>query len=138
MPEIIKIPVDYSGSVNLKKGYKTNIEPETIYPDEKGNITIEIKELERIVIHLREVQADVEVEEKGSKNSKLYSGYHITGDQLTPLPIGSTMDTEKGIFYWSPGPGFIGEYQLVFVEKGPNGVMNKKLINLNIVSKFGE
>jgi hypothetical protein len=70
MPEMMKIPVDYSEPIEMKKGFNTNIESETVYPDEKGNITIEIKELERIVIHLREVQADVEVEEKGSKNAK--------------------------------------------------------------------
>ena len=97
------------------------------------------------MIHLSEVQADVEVEEKGSKNSKFkiqnskfYSGYLVVGQQLWPLPIGSTLDTEKGVFYWIPGPGFIGEYRLVFVKKGPDGAMNKKLINMKIVPKFGK
>jgi hypothetical protein len=48
------------------------------------------------------------------------------------------LDIKKGIFSWIPGPGFIGEYQLVFVEKDADGAMNKKPINVKIVSKFGE
>jgi hypothetical protein len=29
-----------------------------------------------------------------------------------PLPIGSTL--RGGRFYWQPGPGFLGDYDLVF------------------------
>jgi hypothetical protein len=149
MSEITKMPVEYTEPVTLKKGYNPNIEPETVYPDEEGNITIEIKELERIVIHLNEIQTEVEVKaevaETGLKHSKFkiqnsnfFSGYLLAGQQLWPLPIGSTMDSEKGIFYWLPGPGFIGEYRFVFVKKGADGVMNKKLVKIKIVSKFGK
>ena len=28
--------------------------------------------------------------------------------EMTGLPVGSTLDEEKGIFYWSTGPGFFG------------------------------
>ena len=36
------------------------------------------------------------------------------GDELRDLPIGSTFDVEGGIFYWQPGPAFLGEYMLEF------------------------
>jgi len=36
---------------------------------------------------------------------------------LRILPVGSTLDRQKGIFYWEPGPGFQGKYHLVFLEK---------------------
>lgn len=127
MSEITDMPLYYSEPVEMKKGFDPNIEPETAYPDETGNIKIEIKELERIEIHLG----------NGIDNST-YTGYLVVGQQLWPLPIGSTMDTEKGVFYWILGPGFIGEYQLVFVENEPDGAMNKKLVNVKIVSKFGK
>jgi len=45
-----------------------------------------------------------------------YTGYLKVGDELRPLPVGSTLDAEYSIFYWQPGPGFIGQYNLVFVD----------------------
>jgi len=35
-------------------------------------------------------------------------------DPSKALPIGSTLDQEKGIFYWSIGPGFLGRHVLHF------------------------
>ncbi|NIM15320.1 MAG: hypothetical protein GTO45_25365 [Candidatus Aminicenantes bacterium] len=95
------IPIDYSTPVRIKKGYNKNIEPREIYPDNNGIITIEIKELERLEIHFFD-----------NKKSALH---------LSPLPIGSTLDAARGIFYWSPGPGFLGEYELVFVDISTDG-----------------
>ncbi len=46
-----------------------------------------------------------------------WEGYLIVGDELRRLPIGSTFDSAAGIFSWLPGPGFLGDYQLVFVER---------------------
>jgi hypothetical protein len=46
------------------------------------------------------------------------------------------MDTERGVFYWQPGPGFIGEFHFVFIEIGKNGTMNRKDIIARIVPKF--
>jgi len=42
----------------------------------------------------------------------------------------------RGVFYWSPGPGFIGSYQLVFVKKNLYGEITKTLIDVKIVPKF--
>lgn len=33
----------------------------------------------------------------------------------TPLPIGSTLDKQKGIFYWQPGIAYKGVFPLSFV-----------------------
>ena len=119
------IPLDYFEPVTLTKGYHhrdySNEEKETIYPDEKGIIYITIEELERIEIHL---------------GHHLYAGYLSVGNLLRPLPIGSTLDTGKGIFYWQPGPVFLGEYRLLFARKWPNGEMSKRDIMITIVPKF--
>jgi hypothetical protein len=39
-------------------------------------------------------------------------GFLIVNGDRRPLPIGSTLI--NGTFYWQPGPGFLGEYQLLF------------------------
>jgi hypothetical protein len=115
------IPIDYSTPIRIKKGYNKNIEPREIYPDYNGIITIEIKELERIEIHFFD-----------DKKSTLNVGHRTLN--LSPLPIGSTLDAAGGVFYWSPGPGFIGCYRLVFIDVEKNILWK---INLNIAPKAG-
>ncbi len=140
-----KIPLDDSSPVEVIKGYNRNVVPLENYPDENGNITIEIRELERIEIHLNDYQAegnamvneDISNNSKFKiQNSKFYYGYQVVGPQLRIFPIGSFLDPEKGIFYWQPGPGFIGEYRLVFVGKWQDGEIRKREISIRIVPKF--
>jgi len=124
---------DDSSPVGVIKGFNRNAEPFDIYPDDKGNITIEIKELERIEIHLADDLT--EVDSDSSDNSEFYSGYHVVGDQFRPLPIGSTLDAERGIFYWQPGPGFFGQYEFGFFQNQSPYMIEKK-IRIRIVSRF--
>jgi hypothetical protein len=115
-------PVRYwPGDENKPKGYD-------VFPDDQGIINIKIKELERIVINLSHPGADI-------------FGYMIVGNQLRPLPIGSTLDAKSGTFYWQPGPGFIGEYNLLFKVSGPGSEyeinrakspINQAIINIKI------
>ncbi|NIM18244.1 MAG: hypothetical protein GTO45_40205 [Candidatus Aminicenantes bacterium] len=78
----------------------------------------------------------IEVQLNAAPGTSNYTGYHVIGNYLMPLPVGSTLDKERGIFSWLPGPGFMGSYQLVFIEKKSNGEMNKKFVNVKIVPKF--
>ena len=63
--------------------------------DNDGIVSLEVDELSRIELPL------------GAK-----SGYLLVGGQRTALPIGSTL--QNGVFYWQLGPGFLGDYPLVF------------------------
>jgi hypothetical protein len=120
--ELSNLPVNYSEPIKMKKGYARNIEPRIIYPDDKGTAIIEIRELERIVILISNVE----------------TGYLIAGNKIHPLPIGSTLDTKNGTFNWIPGPGFYGNYRLVFVMKDHTGELSKKEILVNMGPKFGK
>jgi hypothetical protein len=115
-----RIPVNYSHPVWIKKGYNPNAEFVEVYPNGKGIITIEIKELERVEIHFFDSTLNVELRTLN----------------LSSLPIGSTLDTEKGIFYWYPIPGFIGKYRLVFVTRTGPGTFTKRNITIEIVPGF--
>jgi|GEM_PF-757373 len=124
---LTQIPVDQSHPVFLKKGYHPHTKPVVVSPDDIGNIIIEIKELERLEIHFS----------KNSVTDKSNTGRSTLNIEprtlnLSPLPIGSTLDRERGVFYWQPGPGFIGEYRLVFIEKGENMEIKKKNIIIKI------
>ncbi len=113
----------------LQKGYNPEGALETLCPDENGQYTIEIKELERLVIYLDDLDTP--------GDSGHYQGCLVKGDQLKPLPIGSTLDAVRGIFYWQPGPGFLGDYELVFIKKTGTGEGIKKHIILRITPHSG-
>jgi hypothetical protein len=111
-PVLDKLPFDYSRPVEIRKGYNRNNEPEILYSDKKGNINIQITELQRLQIHF--------------SNPVL---------NLSPLPIGSFLDSERGVFYWQPGPGFVGNYRLAFIVEDQRGNKTKKDVRVTIVPK---
>jgi hypothetical protein len=89
--------------------------------------TIEIKELERVEINLSY---------KGvAPQAVRIEGYLVVGDQLRDLPIGSMLDKDRGVFYWQPGPGFVGEYRFVFIGKDDQGQYTRKNMVVNINPK---
>jgi hypothetical protein len=87
-----------------------NLSPEI---DENDNIHIQIKELQRLEIHFSDSTLN-----------------------LSPLPVGSFFDAGRGIFYWQPGVGFIGDYLLVFINTDKYGNKTKKNVLVTIVQKF--
>jgi hypothetical protein len=108
--------------VYLKKGYKASSHQKPCCPGNDGIITIEIKEDERIEIQ--------------NASSGYYCGYMVVGHQLKPLPVGSFLDTRRGVFYWQVSVGFIGKYRLLFIVKDPNGEYKRELINVLVHPKY--
>jgi len=104
------IPVDRSRPIGVVKGYREDGVPRQVYPDINGITTVGIRELERVVLHLT----------PGTR-------------PLTPLPVGSTLDVASGIFYWQAGPGFVGTYELEFIDTEKN-LLRK--INITISPKY--
>ncbi len=119
--ELSNLPFNYFEPIKIKKGYGKNIQSKIIQLDEENIFRIEIKELERIEVQLSNVKA----------------GYMLAGNRIYPLPLGSTLDTKNGTFNWIPGPGFYGNYMLVFVTKEQNGELSKQEIIVSIIPKFG-
>jgi hypothetical protein len=72
------------------------------------------------------------------KNTPSYrfKGYLQLGSSLKSLPVGSTLDSARGVFYWQPGPGFIGKYRFVFIEKGQDMDICRKNIIVRVLPKF--
>ncbi len=84
-----------------------------------------IQPLQRVEIPL--------VEGISSENSyKLVDGLMRVGEENRPLPIGSTIDRLTGIFYWQPGPGFYGDFNLVFILEDNKGFIIEKNILISI------
>ncbi len=127
MHQVMELLIEYSVPVKVRRGFNENVEPRIVHPGEKGISRIKLRELERVEIQLSD------------EASNIY-GYMVAGSQLRPLPIGSTLDARTGTFLWQPGPGFIGEYRLLFILKDNynSGHMTRKFITLDIFPKFSK
>jgi hypothetical protein len=94
-----------------------------MYPDDNKTYNIQIRELEPLEIKFSEEVLDI-------------SGYHVFGNQLKRLPIGSTLNKKTKTFFWMPGPGFLGEFRFVFIKKDYNGEIKKKFVSIKIEPKY--
>ncbi len=119
MNQLADFPVS-SASLALLRGYKNFNSPEVMQADESGIFRITIKELERIQI----------------QHTGNLGGYMIVNGQLQTLPVGSTLDREKGVFYWQPVVGFLGTYHLVFIQHEQTGQQTRQEIMVTISPKF--
>jgi len=99
-------PMIAEGSIGVKTGFNENTRSREMRRDGNGIYHVEINALGRVEIRL------------GKAADMRYTGYLLVGDQRRPLPIGSTMDRQNGVFYWQPGPGFLGTYEMLFVPIG--------------------
>ncbi len=118
------IPIDRTGTVSVLKGYDETKIPQKILPGGKG-LVVPTRELERVVVHLSDTP------------SPGWNGCLVKGDSAGPLPPGSTLDRENGVFYWMPGPGFLGDYTFDFVvSDGITGKMKRKRVTVSIGPKF--
>ncbi|MCP5108772.1 MAG: hypothetical protein GY950_35635, partial [bacterium] len=103
-----------SGPVAVLKGYGRQNTPQKIYPDEKGRLIITVRELERLELRF----------------------FDKIIHAIARLPVGSTLDSDAGVFSWQPGVGFVGQYDFVFIEESETGELSRKEILINILPKF--
>jgi photosystem II stability/assembly factor-like uncharacterized protein len=68
-----------------------------------GRFHIDSEELDRIEIHL-------------GAGAWIYTGRLESHGLVWPLPLGSTLDAQSGVFSWTAGVAFVGSYDLVFTR----------------------
>jgi hypothetical protein len=140
--EVAAIPEDRRTPVYVKCGFRDDLPAETVFPETDGAIRIRIPDVSRVIIYLNENEVWENAAEKdacsrrirwGASNSfgtSRFEAYELVLDQLRPLPIGASFDSRDGVLYWQPGPGFLGEYQFVIVDKEK---MIRKTVKVKIV-----
>jgi hypothetical protein len=116
--------------LSVKRGYSERAETQAERPDHLGVARLSMREVDRIEIAIDPRNAD------DKSNSAVYSGFLVVNEELRPLPIGSTLDPRSGVFSWQPGPGFLGEYTLVFLRERAGGVRNRSVVKITIEPKF--
>jgi phosphodiesterase/alkaline phosphatase D-like protein len=119
------IPVQFMAPPMVRKGFNKEGAFHELLPDTNGISTCTIKEVEQIDIQLDRNNSFIHIQ-----------GYLEVYGELRSLPIGSTLDHKTGRFSWTPGPGFVGKYMLVFVMKDPGGQYYKNTVEITIEPKF--
>lgn len=85
--------------VTLRSGYDLDRPAEALTPARNGEYSIDMEQLGRIELQVGATR-----------------GYALVNGRRRALPVGSTL--KDGSFYWQAGPGFLGEFQLVFERAG--------------------
>ncbi len=115
--------------VTVLKGFRRDESPGTVFPEDSGLIAIETRELERFEINLS----------PGDGPALEWTGYMVHRGKRMPLPPGSFLDEEKGVFYCQPGVGYVGKYRFVFIAEEEAGMKKRKTrrdVSVTILPKF--
>jgi hypothetical protein len=87
----------------------------------KGEQEIKVRELDYVVVRL------------GGEGGTRYVGW---GEDVTKgLPVGSTLEEEKGVFHWMIGPGFLGRHVLHFAVCRDNVISPPVEVTITILPK---
>jgi len=104
---------------NVFNGGGSSAEPEEPLATNETPITHEIRNRTATVRERFPMDAPnpIEIEELALLELPLATttGYQLVNGERRPLPVGSSL--KRGIFYWQSGPGFLGEFHLVFERK---------------------
>ena len=66
---------------------------------------------DRVVAVAQDQRLELQIPSRGRLTGRL-----IVNGSERPLPIGSSLDATAGVFRWQPAPGFLGRFDLVFVD----------------------
>jgi hypothetical protein len=91
-----------------------------VQTDTQGKRTVTLRALERLELMLSDAEASC---------SGTWAGYLVSDDALGDLPVGAAIDP-TGRFFWQPGPGFAGRFELLFVQTTCDGT--KKRVPLSV------
>ena len=101
-----------------------------------GAYRIEIKEVEPLELDLLDwdrVYDSHQKVENVDATPVFYCGFLLVGAELRPLPVGSTLNPQTGRFSWMPGPGFIGEYRMMFIRTAGGQTVKRIMITVMLV-----
>ena len=87
-----------------------------------GRVVVRSEEVSRVELHL------------DARGGPL-TGYLRVADALAPLPVGSRLDADTGIFTWQPGVGFVGSYDFVFARRDEPGLAARQDVRVVLHAK---
>lgn len=94
------VAIDASPMSGLR-GWSADARLGSYVADADGRVVVRGEELDRFELHI------------GDGTS--WQGYLRAPGSFAPLPVGSALEPQTGVFTWTPGAGFVGTYDFVFV-----------------------
>jgi hypothetical protein len=95
--------------VRVRHILEVNGPPEPVTPDADGGYSVTMEEVGHLELHLGAI-----------------TGNMVVQGEAQMLPTGSTLTS--GVFYWQPGPGFVGDYTMQFER--PDGTKIPVRVNI--------
>jgi hypothetical protein len=92
---------------------------------DEGKRAITLKALERVELTLGDATAAC---------AGTWAGYLVDEEKLADLPVGAAIDP-AGTFYWQPGPGFIGTFELLFLRTACDGSKSRVPVAITIQAR---
>ncbi|MGD2091925.1 MAG: SBBP repeat-containing protein [Candidatus Aminicenantes bacterium] len=117
------IPAD-PDPVLVRTGFDNSVPLQSISPDDSGIVNIVIPPAGRVEIRLWPLSPG---------NNGFTAGCQEVGNWIRPLPPGSTLDTEKGVFYWQPVSACMGSFDFLFVNSSSPEAAKKIRIMITIM-----
>jgi len=103
-------------TIDVRRGVDTTV----VHPNSAGARMVPIGQGERVEVVLPPA------------NGASYAGYQVVNGDRRPLPLGSSLDASQGIFYWQPGPGFLGAHDLEFVTSNGSMVRIRAVVGTSV------
>jgi hypothetical protein len=117
---IANVPLDLS-PVIARRGWDPDAPWRAYQAGRSGRALVRAEEIGRVELRLG-FEGDV-------------VGYLSTGDTFAPLPVGSRLDPRAGVFTWAPGVGFVGAYDLSFVQRAGGRPVARKDVRIVLQAK---
>ena len=107
----------------VARGYVREDPGSPVLPEKDGRAMIVIHEGERV---------EIRWSGQGDETAGRYSGYLVQNGLLAELPIGSSLSRDQGFFAWQPGPGFLGDYEIVLLRNEWSRTVERKSVIIRI------
>ena len=118
----LSVAPEIEGAVAAQRG----AEPARRLPvHAEGHRTVTLRALERLELTLSDTVAPC---------AGTWAGYLVTDGALSDLPVGAAIDP-AGTFYWQPGPGFKGTFELLFVRTACDGSKERLPVRVTIQAR---
>ncbi len=125
--EIWTLAGDKWSPLFIRRSLSASMPAEKTAPDSDGSVRIIIPEVTRLAVYLDEQDAaetEDRVVQRGRRMQEIvksslarYEAFSVVLGEIRPLPVGATFDPVDGVLFWQPGPGFLGEYEIVIGDK---------------------
>jgi hypothetical protein len=109
--------VTSAAPVLMQTGFNLNAPTTSVTPGVTGARHVRATERDRV-----EIRLNASTRASGDRD---YAGYLVVDGQLRELPIGSSFDPRRGVFYWQPGLAFTGGYDFLFVRTRADGTRER-------------